>query len=173
LLAITTDFKAISHGLVAGEGTVGKLLTSNVLYDQLDAVAVSLLHTSEKASQATGSLARFSAGLNKPGTLANDLTTDTIVFQAISSTAMQLQHIADSAAGVVAQLKLATENRQSTVGVLLHDEATGAQLKTTLATLARSADVLETDLEALQHTFLLRGFFRKQEVKKAAGPEKK
>jgi phospholipid/cholesterol/gamma-HCH transport system substrate-binding protein len=49
------------------------------------------------------------------------------------------------------------------VGVLLHDENAAADLQRTLKNLRVSSKELSDDLEALQHNFLLRGFFKKKE----------
>jgi len=53
---------------------------------------------------------------------------------------------------------------------LLNDEETGARLKSTVTNLESSTKKLDENMEALQHNFLLRGFFRKKE--KAAAKEK-
>jgi phospholipid/cholesterol/gamma-HCH transport system substrate-binding protein len=47
--------------------------------------------------------------------------------------------------------------------VLVADPAAGADLKSVLVRLDTSAQLLTEDLEAAQHNFLLRGYFRKQE----------
>jgi len=77
-----------------------------------------------------------------------------------------LQSIADTAKSFVSNLKAATENTKSPAGVLLHDEQTGTNLKATISNLDSSSKKLDKDLEALQHTFLLRGYFRKEAKKK-------
>jgi phospholipid/cholesterol/gamma-HCH transport system substrate-binding protein len=55
-----------------------------------------------------------------------------------------------------------TNNRKSPVGVLLHDEATAANLKSTIQNLETSTDKLDENMEALQSNFLFRRYFRKQ-----------
>ena len=51
----------------------------------------------------------------------------------------------------------------SPIGVMLHDEDAAANLQRTLKNLRLSSKELSDDLEAIQHNFLLRGFFRKKE----------
>ncbi len=167
--AITDDFKTISKSLVAGEGTIGKLLTDSSVYANIDAATASLQSASKKADQLVGSLAVFTSNLNKEGTLANELTTDTVVFNSVKASVMQLQQIADTATAIVSNLKMASSNPNSTIGVLLHDEESGARLKETIKYLESSSIKLDEDLEAVQHNFLLRGFFKKKE--KAAKKE--
>ena len=91
LLAITNDFKSISKKLATGEGTIGKLLNDNSVYANINSATASLQGASAKAQQLVGSLVEFSAGLNKKGTLANELVTDTVVFNSVKASVLQLQ----------------------------------------------------------------------------------
>ena len=167
--AITDDFKTISKTLAAGEGTIGKLLADSSVYSNINAATASLQSASEKADQLVGSLADFSSNLNKKGTLANELTTDTVIFNSVKASVLQLQQIADTATAIVSNLNRASTNPNSTIGVLLHDEESGTLLKETIKNLESSSKKLDEDLEAAQHNFLLRGFFKDKE--KAAKKE--
>ena len=162
VLAITNDFKVISKNLSQGNGTVGKLLNDDAIYNHLDAATVSLQNASAKAQQLIASLSTFSAGLNKKGTLANQLTTDTIVFNSLKSTVLQLHQIADTASAFVTNLNTVSSNTKTPVGILLHDEESGARLKQTLKNLESGSQKLDEDLEAAQHNILLRGYFKKK-----------
>lgn len=167
LLAITGDVKVITKKLADGEGSIGKLLNDNSLYSNINAAAASLQSASLKAQQLVTSLSDFSSGLNKKGTLANELTTDTIVFNSIKASVMQLRHIADTASSFLSDIKQAESNPGTPVGVLLHDKESGTNLKKTLKNLESSSEKLNEDLKAAQHSFLLRGYFKKNA--KAAG----
>jgi phospholipid/cholesterol/gamma-HCH transport system substrate-binding protein len=160
ILVITNDFKTISKKLAEGEGTIGKLLNDNTVYSNIDAATLSLQRATEKADQLVGSLAVFSANLNKKGTLANELTTDTVVFYSLKASVMQLRQIADTASVFITNLKQLGDNPNTSIGVLLHDEETGTRLKETIKNLESGSKKLDEDLEAAQHNFLLRGFFK-------------
>ena len=160
LLAITNDLKSIGHKMAVGEGTIGKLLKDSSVYENIDAATASLQKASAKAELLIGSLATFSAGLNKKGTLINVLTTDTIVFNSVKASVFHLQQIADTAALFVSNLKQAGSNPKSSLGVLLYDDETGSRLKETIRNLESGSKKLDEDLEAAQHNFLLRGFFK-------------
>ena len=168
LVSITTDLKSISSKLVKGEGSISKLLNEEVVYDNIAATTASLEYSSKKTRSMMASLDGFSSKLNKKGTLVNDLVTDTAVFKSMRASIFQLQQMADTAKGLIANLKNASADTKSPVGVLLHDEATGSHLKETIKNLETSSQKLDKDLEALQHNFLLRGFFKKEAKKKKA-----
>lgn len=162
ILAITNDIKAITKKLAAGEGSIGKMLDDSLMYTNINSTIVSLQKASAKAQQMLNSLADFSSNLNKKGTLANELTTDTVVFRSVKASVLELQQIADTASVFISNLKKAGSNPNTSIGVLLHDEQAGASLKASLKNLESSSKKLDEDLEAAQHNFLLRGFFKKK-----------
>jgi phospholipid/cholesterol/gamma-HCH transport system substrate-binding protein len=162
LLAITNDMKIISKRLVSGEGTAGKLLSDNSLYNHADATAASLQRASLKAEKLFNTLNEFGDKLNKQGTLANEVVTDTITFSSLRLASKKIKSITDSAAQLVNHLKTATDNKTTPVGILLHDQQEGARLKMILRNLESSTRKLDEDLEAAQHSFLLRKFFKKR-----------
>ncbi|MCX6257281.1 MAG: MCE family protein, partial [Bacteroidia bacterium] len=108
------------------------------------------------------SLAAFSSGLNKKGTLANELTTDTVVFNTVKASVLQLKQIADTASAFISNLKQAGSNPNTTIGMMLHDKESGTRLKEIIKNLESSSVKLNEDLEAAQHNFLLRGYFKKK-----------
>ncbi len=164
-LAITNNFKSISQKLASGEGTIGKLLNDNTVYEGIEATTVSLQEASAKAQKLIGTLAIYSEGLNRKGTLANQLVTDTVVFNSLKTSVKQLQQIADTSFVFIAGLKAASNNPNSPVGILLHDEATGAQLKVTIENLESSSEKLKETLKSIQESALLSRFFKKKKEK--------
>jgi len=162
LLVITSNFKILTNKLVDGEGTFGKLLNDTSVYANINAATASLQNAAAKAQQIAGSLAAFSSNLNKKGTLANELTTDTTVFNSVKASVSKLQQMADTAKLFITNLKQASSNPNSAIGVLLHDKEAGAYLKESMKNLESSSKKLDADLEAAQHNFLLRGYFKKK-----------
>lgn len=153
---------ALTNKLVNGEGTVGKLLTNDDVYRSLDATTHSLNRASLDAERLIGSLASFSAKLNKSGSFANDLVTDTVLFNSMKNSVIELKQIMDTVNVFVSNLKEAGSNPKSPVGVLIHDETAGANLKATIANLESSSVKLDKNLEAMQHSFPLKRYFKKQ-----------
>lgn len=157
---------ALTEKLANGEGTLGKLLTNDDIYRNLEMTAASLRAATANTQVLVASLSTYASNLNKEGTLAHDLVTDTVVFHSMRSSVKQLQSVADNAALTVKDLKEAAANPDSPMGVLLRDEKGGAQLRGTISNLEKASVTLNKDLEALQHSILLRRGIKK-EAKKA------
>lgn len=173
LLAITTDFKTVSHRLAAGEGSIGKLLKDETLSQNLETTLATLKRASGNATIITENIGAYTAKLQRKGTLANDLVTDTVVFNRLRSSVAQIGRLSQTANEVVNNLQAATASvnagladRNTPAGALLHDEATAANLKATIKNLQTSTEKLDENMEALQHNFLLRGFFRRKAKEK-------
>lgn len=173
ILAITTDFKQVSNGMLKGNGALGALLTDSLMANRLRQMTVNLENASATTARVTAAVSQYTSKLNNKGTLATELLTDTTVFSNLKSAVKSLQVTANTASEMTTNLK-ATSNKlnsdKNAVGVLLNDEETGARLKSTVTNLESSTKKLDENMEALQHNFLLRGFFRKKE--KAAAKEK-
>ena len=102
--------------------------------------------------------------------MADKLFTDTTTFNKISAAVAQLKSAADNANTITANLAKAS-NKLNTddnvLGVLLNDQQKAAQVKATIDNLQASTIKLNDDLEAAQHNFLLKGFFKKRAKAKA------
>lgn len=174
LLVITSNFKVISKRLSDGEGTVGKLLSDDVLMNNLQATAIDLKRASVNTERLTANISSYASKLQAKGSLTNDLVTDTVIFSSLRSTVAQLQQVSKTANDITNNFKEASNqlsSGNSPVGVLLNDPQAAADLKTTLSNLSSGTEKLDDNMEALQHNFLLRGFFRKKakaEAKNAA-----
>ena len=165
ILVITENFKTLSKKIVDGQGTVGKLLKDETLYNNILATTSSLQKASAKAQQMMGKVSEFTTHMNQKGTLANDLVTDTIVFKSMRTTIVNLQKVSDTASILITNLKEASSNPNSPIGVLLHDKKAGGELKDAIKNLDSSSVKLYEDLAALQHNFLLRKYFKKKAKK--------
>jgi len=175
LLAITSDFKMISRRLADGQGTVGKLLTDESFMDQLQATAVTLQKASSNIQLLSSNMADYSAKLQTRGVLANDLVSDTTIFRSLRSSVAQIQEASDNAKELTNNLKTVSQkinDSSNTVGILLHDQQTADNLRATIENLQSGTHKFDEDMEALQHNFLFRGFFRKKAKREQAEQQK-
>lgn len=165
LLAITNNLKLVTKNLADGKGTMGKLLNDPAIANSLETTMASLNKAGGNAQVLTGNMAEFSKKLNNKGYFLNDIATDTTIVASLKQTAAQLNAMSQSASKAVENLNASTSklnSDKSPAGVLLNDEAAAANIKNTLANLQAGSKKLDENMEALQHNFLLRGFFKKR-----------
>ncbi|QEC66076.1 MCE family protein [Panacibacter ginsenosidivorans] len=177
LLEITNDFKSISKKIDSGKGTLGTLLNDSVIaiklrttVDNLQSTVANFKTASVSSKNVLFNLQDFSGKLNTQGNSIHDLVNDTVAYSSIKGTLLQLENAASAVSRFTANLETVSNRlneKGNAVGVLLNDSAAAASLKTTLKNLESGSQKLDEDLEALQHNFLLKGFFKKKEKAKA------
>jgi phospholipid/cholesterol/gamma-HCH transport system substrate-binding protein len=176
LLGITSAFKTISGNILAGKGTVGMLLNDERLYNDVDQTLGALKKAASNAQTLTASLSAYSAKLTEKGGLANDFATDTVIMRDLRGTMVKLNETVSSANVMVNNLKTASadlnSNTTSPLGVMLHDEGTAANLKSTLKNLESTTGKLDENMTALRSNFLFRRYFKKKAKEEANQPAK-
>ena len=170
ILAINAFSQNLITGKIAdGQGSIGKLLNDETLADQINATASILQKSVKNLEQLTANVSSYTNKLNSEGSLTNDLVTDTVIFNRLRYTVKSLQAIADSSRKAVNNLKNAgntlnegLQDKNAPLGMLLSDQESADKVKETLNNLEDASKKLDESMEALQHNFLLRGFFKKK-----------
>jgi len=170
LLEITGNLKTISQKLAAGEGTLGQLINDPTLGNGLKASIGNLQAASEGSERIIRNLQHYTADLRKPGTLADQLVTDTTVFYNLKATVTKLNEAATTASAFAMKMQTTGDGISKSlndpgkpIGLLLNDQETADNLQRTIKNLRVSSKELADDLEAVQHSWLLRGFFKKRD----------
>lgn len=176
LLDITGNIKTITERLMNGEGSAGKILSEDKLANDLQAAITGFKIASAQVQRITSDIASYTSQLQSEGSLTNNLIHDTVFYSRLKSTASQIQQASSTIKESSDNIKRITNNIEnvsrrldstgSPVGVLLNDEEAGKNLKITLENLQSGSKKLDENLEALQHNFLLRGFFKKKAKEK-------
>lgn len=162
LLAITGDLAGLTHRVAAGEGSVGRLLARDELYDRVDHAAATLDRAAGSAESVAAGASAFMAQAYRPGALPHELVNDRATWPAVKSSVAGLDSTGRSAAALVADLGAGVRDPTTPVGVLVHDHEVGADVRATLGNLRNGSRLLAEDLEALRHNCLLRGYFEAQ-----------
>jgi phospholipid/cholesterol/gamma-HCH transport system substrate-binding protein len=165
LLEITGNLKQISHRLTEGQGTLGRLINDPDIADHLRSSIDHLRNATAGSEKMIANLEVFSDRLRQPDGLASRLATDTTVFSQIKGAVARLNQAAAQVDQFSQSLRSAAaglNDVHSPIGVALHDEEAAADLQRTMKNLRVSSKELSDDLEAIQHNFLLRGFFRRK-----------
>ena len=165
LIDITANLKVISARLAHGEGAIGALLSDSTMAENLRSTMAGIRDASHNINRTAVSLSQFSNKLNTKGGLVDELLTDTTVFNDLKASAERIQMLSASASSLAASLDNAGKKlneKDNPIGLLLNDEQSAESLKKTIINLETSSKKLDENLEALQHNFLFRGFFKKK-----------
>lgn len=178
LLDITNDFKSISKKIDKGDGPIGMLLNDQAMANNLKSTIATLQETGSNLKTVSingkvvfANLEALSHKINTPGNSIHDLVSDTIMYHSVNSSLKSLQNASYSVNQFSNNLEKVGESlnqKNNAIGVILNDPDAGNSIKKTMLNLESSSKKLDDDLEAIQHNFLLRRFFRlnaKEEVK--------
>lgn len=172
LVGITQDLRQITS----------KLNGSKALWQLLDdqQLAKDLGTTLRRAASATAALQtsaldlqNITSGVRRGRGPVGYLLTDTAFARRMRYTTHQLASASDTLAATMASLKQQVQTSGGPLNTLLVDTAMSQQLRRTLHNVEEGTEGFSQNMEALQHNFLLRGYFRRQAKKRAqaAAPE--
>jgi phospholipid/cholesterol/gamma-HCH transport system substrate-binding protein len=163
--SLTDNLKVLSKKISDGQGVVGELLNNGPMANDLRAAVTNFRQTTEKTSLASEQLQAMVYKLNNGDGLVNRLATDTSLAYTFDQTLANVKKVSQNSAEMSRNLEEVVAKLNSgnnAIGVLLADTAFANKMKVTLDN-ARSASIkLDDNMEALQHNFLLRGYFRKK-----------
>ena len=105
LLEITNNFRIISKALAEGKGTAGKLLTDELLYNDLHSTLLQFNATAANAKKITDDLTVWVSRFNRKGTLISDVVTDTTLIPSLKRSAYSIEKAVTSANEVIKNLE--------------------------------------------------------------------
>jgi phospholipid/cholesterol/gamma-HCH transport system substrate-binding protein len=162
---ITDDLKLITSKLNRGEGIVGELIHDGELSMEVRQLINSLKMASQNTNQATAGLKNIVQDFNNGNGLMTKLLMDTSYVAKFDSTLTAVADVGRNSRQISEQLREMIEKMNSddsAIGVLLSDTTFANKLRTTLDNAESASGKLDANMEAMQHNFLLRGYFRKQ-----------
>lgn len=163
--SVMDDLNAISERLNSGEGLVGELLQEGPASADIRATLASLRRSSENATTITNNARDLIKEVNDGDGLITRLINDSTYAQKVDSTITNIASAGENARKISEELREVIKkmnNNDNALGVLLADTAVAAQLKTTLENAESASLKLDENMEALQHNFLFKGYFRRQ-----------
>jgi phospholipid/cholesterol/gamma-HCH transport system substrate-binding protein len=155
---ITAQLADFTYKMNNGNGILSKVIGDETLSNSLQSTLKNLQNTSKQFSQ-------FSVSMNS-GKGALGLVSDEAFSNEIKQTVANLQSTSDQFALFSAKIN----DGNGILSRLVTDEKIGKTVDSTMYNIQQATKKLDENMEALQHNFLLRGFFKKKakaDVKKA------
>lgn len=180
------DLLKISGEIAHGSGTLNLLLQDSMVSWNLKSTLSNLQLTSNYTLQMVQRLNQTVSDLGAQQGLINQLIHDTVIVSNLrqfssdlnQSVTSKLDSLLDNLLLVGTNLKQTTtnlnlllegiQNEQGLVNNLIYDEELSESLKATLKNIEEGSAKFSEDMEALQHNFLLRRYFKKQAKKSSA-----
>ncbi len=163
--SLTGDLKTLAKRVSDGQGIVGELLVDGDFAHDLRATVDQLRSTTNQTVKASSELHAILYKMNHGDGLVNRLTTDTTLAESFNSTIENVKAVSQNTAKVSAGLETLVEkinSQDNAIGVLLADTTFAGKMKTTLDNAESASAKLDENMEALQHNFLFRGYFRRK-----------
>ena len=165
LVVITRDLREIT-GKLNGSKALWQLLNDPTL---ATSVHQSLRKVGAAASQlrdASQDVRVLTRGVRQGRGPIGYLLNDKAFAGQLGHAAGKLAGTSDTLAATLAGLKRQVQSGAGPLHTLLSDTAMSGQLRQSMSNVAQGTQKLNQSMEALQHNFLLRGYFRRQEKKK-------
>lgn len=166
VLSITEEIQEITRQINSDEGTIGRLLNSPELANNLEGTVENLETTSQRTARLSGDLAQMVNKLqaNEQGPVQT-LLRDTTFATVYDSLLLNLRTSGQNVEEITRTLDRFSEklnNQQNTLDVLLTDTTFANNLERTIINAAEGTENFNETMEALQSHWLLRGFFRRR-----------
>lgn len=171
---ITDDLKKITARLNSSN-TLWNLLSDTIAAENLRQAIVSIRLTSERSAIVVGDLHLITQDIRDGKGPVGALITDTALTGQIRQSVVNIQMVSDKMAVITGDLSLLTaqvKSGEGTVGTLLMDTTFVGNLNQSVISLKSGTAAFNDDMQALKQSWLLRGYFRKQEKAKAPAGKK-
>jgi phospholipid/cholesterol/gamma-HCH transport system substrate-binding protein len=172
--SITGDLKLISERLNSGKGVLGELLSGGPVSDDLRATILTLKSTGDNTNKLTLEANRILEQVGQGDGLVTKLITDSSYAKSFETALQSLSKASENSKKMTEDLQTVVAKMHSgnnAIGILMSDSLFANKLRETLENTRTASIKLDENMIALQHNFLLRGYFRKQ--KKAESNTKK
>lgn len=148
------------------EGTIGALLSDTSLAGEVKLALGNIQSTGRRSAALASDLLGMVNQLktNQSG-LVNTLLTDTAFARTYEQTLTNIQEAGETTAEATAELNRIVEKidiNNNAAGVVLNDTAFANNLKDIANNLSAGTEKFDENMEAAQHNFLLRRFFKKK-----------
>jgi phospholipid/cholesterol/gamma-HCH transport system substrate-binding protein len=165
---LTADLLKITKEITQGKGSLGTLLNDTIMASNLKQTLNYLKITSKGTTETVENLNKMVVALGDKNSVIGVLN-DPAVAQKIKTIVINLDQSSQEINKVVTNLNATISNMKSgngAINYLSNDPNLVKKIDSTMTNLNKATILLNEDLEAMKHSFLLRGYFKKQEKAK-------
>ena len=165
---LTSDLLEITKKIKNGRGTFGLLLNDTIMSNDLKQTLKNLKITTQGTSESVKNLNLIVSSLNKKENVLGVLN-DSAIATKMKKIVVNLHKTSNEIEKVVNNLNetiLNAKDGNGTINYLSNDPNLVKKIDTTITNINEASKLLNQDLEALKHSFLLKGYFKKQEKEK-------
>lgn len=165
---LTADLLKITKEMTSGKGTVGMLLNDTLMASDMRQTLSNLNTASMEASKMIGHAKQIVAGLDSKSNVIG-VVNDTVIARSIRNTVSNLEESSKLIKVMAYRLDATISNAKEGKGAinyLSNDPRLVRQIDSIMTSIKAASQKLDENMEAMQHNFLLRGYFKKLEKKK-------
>jgi len=166
---LTSNLLKITDKIIKGKGTLGSLINDTLMSKDLKETMHYLKTTSKSASESMVKLNQLIISLDNKDNVVG-IIKDSAVANKIKTVITNLDKSTNEINKVVTNLNatiLNIKDGKGTINYLSNDPGLVQKIDSTMTNINTASIKLNEDLEAMKHSFLLRGYFKKQEKEKA------
>ncbi|HEU4790487.1 MAG TPA: MlaD family protein [Flavobacterium sp.] len=165
---LTADLLKITKEITQGKGSLGTLLNDTIMASDLKQTMNYLKKTSKGTTEIVENLNKTVMALGDKNSVIGVLN-DPATAQKIKTIVTNLDQSSQEINKVVTNLNATITNAKNgngAINYLSNDPNLVKKIDSTMTNLNKATILLNEDLEAMKHSFLLRGYFKKQEKAK-------
>lgn len=169
IATITNSFVGIAQKIDHGEGLFGKLLNDSSMSHDLAVSLRNIRRTSDETAQLSATIGKSLSKIENDNNLIGTLLNDTLVVSDLKKTVQDLKEFSNNTAILTKEMNVILKKINSgegAVATILTDSLANENIKQSLQNLQDGSAAFNKNMEALQHNFLFRRYFKKQEKRR-------